>query len=110
MFGTVFVLHILQKGLVVLGSIGCLVIRIDIRSLVMVRKGSQLPDRIENLFRIEKHSRHWSQLSIMFGKLLSSQLYVEEHVFLSLNHLVSQSSHNDIYRIGLVIVDCENMI
>ena len=72
MFGTVFILHLLQKGLLVLGSIGCLVLRIDIHSLVPLSKRSQLPKRIEDMCRNEKHASLWSYYSIVFGHPLSS--------------------------------------
>jgi hypothetical protein len=53
MFGTVFILHILQKGLLVLESIGFLVLRIDIDSLVPLSTRLQLPERIEDMCRNE---------------------------------------------------------
>jgi hypothetical protein len=38
MFGTVFILHIIQKGFLVLGSVGYLVLRIRFHSLVPLSK------------------------------------------------------------------------
>jgi hypothetical protein len=40
MFGTVFILHILEKGLLELDSVGCLILRIHIHSLVLCPKCS----------------------------------------------------------------------
>ena len=70
MFSTVFILHVIQIGLLVLGSIGCLVLRINIHSLVPVSKSSQLPERIENMCRNEKHALCWSHFGIVFSQLL----------------------------------------
>jgi len=70
MFVTVFILHILQQGLLNLGSIGCLILRIDIQSLVPLATQSQLPETIEDMCRNEKHTRHWSQFTRIFGQLL----------------------------------------
>jgi len=72
MFGTVFTLHILQRGLWVLGSIGCLVLRINIHSLVPLSKRLQLPEWIDDVCTNQKHTRFWSHCSIIFGQLLSS--------------------------------------
>jgi hypothetical protein len=38
MFGTVFILHLLQKGLLVLGIIQCLILKINIHSLASFAK------------------------------------------------------------------------
>jgi hypothetical protein len=51
MLGAVFILHILQKGLLVLGNIGYLVLRIDIQSHVPLSKKSQIAERIEYMCR-----------------------------------------------------------
>jgi hypothetical protein len=57
MFGAVFILHILQKGLLVLGSIGHRVLSINIHSRVPRSKQSQLPEWFEDMCRYEKHDR-----------------------------------------------------
>jgi len=57
MFGAVFILHILQKGLLVLGSIRCLVLRINIHSLVPLSARSQHPVKIEDMCRNWKRAR-----------------------------------------------------
>jgi hypothetical protein len=72
MFGAVFILHILQKGLLVLCSVGCLVLRIDIHSLVPLSKQLKLSERIEDVHGNQKHARCWSHSTIVFGELLSS--------------------------------------
>ena len=72
MFGTVCILHILQNGLLVLDSIGCLSLRIDIDCLVLLSKRSQLLETIEDMWRNEKHACPGSQYSIIIGQLLSS--------------------------------------
>jgi len=46
MFVTVVILHLLQKGLLVLGSTRCFVLWIYIHSTVPIPKWSQLPERI----------------------------------------------------------------
>jgi len=46
--GAILNLHVLQKGLLVSGSIGCLVLRINSHSLVPLPKQSQLVERIED--------------------------------------------------------------
>jgi hypothetical protein len=66
MFRAVFVLHILQKGLLVLGSIRSLVFRIDIHALVPLPKQLQLPDGIKDMCRNQEHTSHWSDFSIIF--------------------------------------------
>jgi len=51
MFDLVFFLHILQKCLLVLGSIRCLVLRNNIQFVVLLQKPSQLPLRIKDMRR-----------------------------------------------------------
>ena len=72
MFGTVFILHILHKGILVMCSVGCLVLKIDIDSLVPLSTRSQLAERIEVLCRNTKHARRWGHFCIVCWKLLSS--------------------------------------
>jgi len=67
MCGAVFILHILQNGLLVLGNIGCLVLRIVIHSRVPLSKWSQLPERIEDMCRNEKHACPWRHFNRVFG-------------------------------------------
>jgi hypothetical protein len=78
MFRAVFVLHLLQKGLLVLGSIRSLVFRINIHSLVPLRKRSQLPERIKDMSRNEEHTGDWSDFSIIFAQLLLHKLHSKE--------------------------------
>jgi len=49
MFGAVFILRILQRCLLVLDSIRCLVLRINKHSLVPLPKRSQLPETIKHM-------------------------------------------------------------
>jgi hypothetical protein len=72
MFAAVFILNILQKGLLELCSVGCLVLRIDIHSLVPVSKRSQILKRIKDMCGNEKHARRCSHFSLVFGQLLLS--------------------------------------
>jgi len=53
-FGTVFIAYILQKGQLILVSIECLLLRIGINSHVPHSERSQLPDRINDMFRNEE--------------------------------------------------------
>jgi len=110
MFGTLFILHILQKSILVLGSIRCLILRIDIQSLGPLPTQSQLPERIEDLCRNEKHTCPWSHFSILFGQLQSSWLHSEEQVMLPLSLLLSESSHNVIHMIEHVIIDSDKVM
>jgi hypothetical protein len=56
-FGTVLIVHILQESVLALCSVGCLVRRINIHSLVPVSKRSQLAGRIEDVCGNEKNTR-----------------------------------------------------
>ena len=69
MFCTVFILHILPKGPLVLGSIAFLILRIDIHSLVPLSRRSQLSKRIEDMCRNVKHARRWSYISQRYFSL-----------------------------------------
>jgi len=110
MFGAVFILQILQKGLLVLGSIGCPVLRINIHSLVPLSERSPLPKRIKNICRNAKHSCCWSYFSVVLGQLLSSWLHSEELVFLPRRFLLSQGLHHAIHVIEHVIVYCDDVM
>ena len=68
-FDAVFVLHILQKCLIVLGSIRSLILRIDSHSLVPFPKRLQLRKRIKNMCWNKKRTRRWSDFSKVFGQL-----------------------------------------
>jgi hypothetical protein len=72
MFGAVFILHILQRGLRVMCCVGCLVLRINIHSFVPLSKRLELHDRIEDMCGNQKHARRWSHFGVVFGKLLLS--------------------------------------
>jgi len=108
MFGTVIIPHMLWKGLLVLLSIGCLILRIDINSLVPLFTRSQLPKRIEDNCRDEKHSHRWSYCRVVFVQILSSSLHSEEQVIITWILLLRQSSHHAVHRIKHVIVHCDH--
>jgi len=110
MFGTVFILHILQKGLLVLCSIGCLVLRMCIHCFVLLSKQSQLPERMEDMCRNGKHARRWSHISVIFGHLRLSKLHSEEQVFLPWSLFLSQSWHHAIHAIEHIIVHWDDMM
>ena len=110
MLGTVFILNILQKGLLVLGSMECIVLRINIHSLVSHSKRSQLPKRIEDMCRNEKHAHRCSHFSMVIGQLLSSYLHREEYVFLPCSRLLSQSSHYVVHVYANVGVHCNTVM
>jgi hypothetical protein len=75
MFRALLVLYILPKGLLVLGSTRSLLFRIDIHSLAPFPKQSQLPERIMDMGRNEKHTSRWSHFSVIFGQLLPCKLH-----------------------------------
>jgi len=66
MFGTVLVLPILQKRLLVLDCIKSLVLSINIHSLVPHCIRSHLPETIEDMCQKEKHSSCFSYFSILY--------------------------------------------
>jgi hypothetical protein len=101
MFGTVFILLILPNSIVVLGSIECLNITINIHSLVLLSNQSQLPESIKNMCCNELDTRQWRHFSILFQKLLLSKLYCAEQFFLPLSFHFSQYLHNAIYIIEM---------
>jgi len=110
MFGTVHILHLHQKGLLVLGSIGYLVIRINIHSLVPLSKRSQLPKRIDNMGRNQRHARRWSHFGVVFGQPLSIYLHSKEQVFHPWSLLPGQSSHHAVHVIEHVVEHCDNVM
>jgi hypothetical protein len=110
MFRTVFVLHILHKGLLVFGSIRSLVFRIIIHSLVLLPKRSQHPERINDMCRNEEHTSHQSHFCIIVGQFLLHTLHNKEYVFLLLCLCLGQSSHHSIHVIKHVIVDSHDVM
>jgi len=102
MFGTVFILHVLQKDLLVLGSTECLVLRIIINSLVTIAQWSQLPERFEDMCGDNKHAHCWRHCSIELGQLMSSQLHSEEQFIFPFSLLLNHSSPLDIHTIEYV--------
>jgi hypothetical protein len=76
-FGAVFILHILHKGLLVLGSIRCLVYRTDILRLVPHPKWSQFSERSKYMCWNETHMGRWSDFRIIDGQLLPCNLHKE---------------------------------
>jgi hypothetical protein len=71
MFEALLILHIPQKGLLVLGSIECLVFRINNHSFVPLSKRAQHPKRIGDMCNNTKHASHWCYFRVVFGPLLS---------------------------------------
>jgi len=110
LFGTVCVLHILQKCLRVLGIIWSIVISIDMHSLVPLQKWSQPPDRIKDMGWHAQNTSLWSYFSILFRQHMSHKLHGEVWVFLPLSILLGHSSHNAIHMIEHVIVDSDNVM
>lgn len=49
-FGTVFIVQILQNGLLLLDRIGRLILRINMHSHVPLAELSQLPHRIDDMY------------------------------------------------------------
>jgi len=107
---TVFIPHIFQNRLLVLGSIGSFILRIDIHSLVPLPKRSQPPEMIEDMRWNANYICHWSNVSKPFGQLLSCKLHSKVSVFCRLSlHLIS-SSHNAIHMIDHEIVLCDDVM
>jgi len=88
LFGMVFRLHILQLFLLVLGSTRCFSLRIDMQSLHPHSTWSQFTESIEDMCCNEKHTCHWSNLSIIFEQLLSRKHISKVQVFLPLSLLL----------------------
>jgi len=109
MFGTVFILHMFQNDLLVLGCIRCLVLRINIHSVVPPSKRSEPPQRIEHMCRSVQHACQRSHFSIIFTQHLSSKPHREEQVFHPLSLLLGQSVQHAIHVIENVIVHCGNV-
>jgi len=109
MFGTVFIVHTLQKCLLAMCSIEHLVLRINIHSIVQLIRRSQLPEKIEDKCWNEYHTCCWSHFSVIFGQLLTTSLNSEEQVFLPLSLLLSKSLHHAIHLIEHFIVHCDNV-
>ena len=110
MIGAVFILRILQNGLLVSCSVGYHISRITIHSLGPVSKWSQHPERIKKVGGNSPHACRWSYICIGFRKLLSSKLDSEEHVFIWLSLLLRQSLHHAILMMEHVIVHGDNML
>jgi hypothetical protein len=110
MSSTVFILYILQKGLLVSGSIRSLVFRINIHSLVPLPNRSQLGERIVDMCRNAQHTSHWSDFGVLFEHLVPRKLRGKESVILLLSLLLGQSSHHAINVIKQVIVDSNNVV
>ena len=110
MFGTIFILYVLQKGFLALGSIWCLILWINIHSLDPHPKRSQYAELIEDLCRHEQHTSRWSHCEIIFGQLLSSNLHRDEQVLLPLSLLHRESPHNAIHVIKHVILHCDTVM
>jgi hypothetical protein len=110
MFGTAFILHILQQGLLVLCSVGCLNLKMNIHSLLPLPIWLQHAESIENACGNEMFASCWRHFSVVFGKLQSSSLYSEEQVFFPSSVLLGQSWHHANHVIVHVIVQCHNLM
>jgi len=110
MLGAVFILHILQKCLMVLVSIRGLVLSIESHALSMLAKWLQLPERMKDMCRNEKDTRRRRYFSITFGHLWAHKLHSRVYVFLPLSLLLSLSSHNGIHTIHHVIAERDNVM
>jgi hypothetical protein len=104
--GPIFIFHILQKGPLVMGSIGCFVIRMNCRSLVPTPTRSQIVERIENQCRNQQRTRCWIHFSIYFGQYLPSSRYGKEQLFLQLGLHHRHISPNAIHTSNHVVVSC----
>jgi hypothetical protein len=109
MFRTVFILDIVQKDFMVLGTIGCLILRNYIESLVQLPKEIQLAEKIDDMCWIEKHTPRWRHFSITFGQLLSSEFHIKHQVCLWLSLHLSHSSRNTILMAEHVVVYWDNV-
>jgi len=110
MLDTVVIMHILQKGFLVLSSIRCCVLRMNIHYHVQLPKWLQCPESIEDMLCNEKHTHRRSLISIIFRHLLTGKLHGEKQVCHPLSLLLSHSSHNAIHMIENVIVYCDNLM
>jgi len=107
-FGTVFILGIHPKSLLVSGTIASLGLRSGINSRVPLAKLLELPEEIEHLFWHKKHTCHLSICSIIFGLPLLHKLHSEVQVFLPLGHHLSYSSLSSIQLIAHAIAARNN--
>jgi len=98
-FGAVFILHIIQKCLLIFHCIGSLVFKNDIHSLVPNSIQSQRPERINDMCYNDKHTSCWSNCHIIYGQLVSRQHHGEVYVCLAWCLLPTLSSHNTTHKI-----------
>jgi len=110
MFPIVFVLHILQHCVLVLGRITCLVTMINIWLLVVLPKCSQIPERMNVMCRHEMHTHLSSNCSIIFMQILSCKLQSEVYIFILLSILAGYKLHDAIHTIRHVIVVSDNVM
>jgi len=106
MFGTGFILHILQNSCFVLNSIGNLVVTVNTHYVLLVSTRSQLWKIIENICRNANHTHRWSHFSRIVGQLLRCSVDSQEQLFLTLILLRRWISHNAIHMIENVVVVC----
>jgi hypothetical protein len=77
MFRTVLILHILQKHLLLIGSMRGLVFKSSIESVVQLPTRLQNAKRMKNVHQNAMYSHHWSNFRIISGPLLAHNLQGE---------------------------------
>jgi len=75
MFRAVFILHILQQYLSVLGSIRSLVLQMNIHTHVLLPQRLLPLERIKDMCLNGQHTRHSGNFGITSGQLLACKLY-----------------------------------
>jgi len=91
MFGTIFILQLFQNGLLVLCSVGCPGLRINIHSLVPLATLSQLAERLENVYGNILNAPRWGDFRVVVGNRLLSKPPREEQVFHPLSLLLAKA-------------------
>jgi hypothetical protein len=109
MLDIVFILHIFQQDLLVLGTKDSLVCGMNIHLLVPLHEGSQYPESVNKIYRNERQTGGWSNFIPVFRKHLSQKLHGNVSVSLPLSFLLSYRLHNAIRLIEHVIVHSDNI-
>jgi hypothetical protein len=110
LYGTVFNLHPLQKGPLVVGRPGWLVLWINCNSLVPLPERWWLPERINGPSGNQIYIHWYTQLRIFFDLLLSSKLHHDEQFFLTLCHLQNQRLYHAILKRNPGAIPCDSGI
>ena len=110
MLGVVFILNILVKGIFVLGSMGCVVLRINNESLVPRPIQSQCPERTEGICTHPMHPHRWSDFNMIYRQPPSSSPHSEESSLLQRSILLSQFRRNTVHVIEYVFVDWDHVM